>query len=338
MSAVKNLRVPALLAATAVALTACATDSTDEAGASDATTAEPTTTAVAEAAEAPTEVTVQTAQGEVTVPVNPENVVVFEHGILDTIQALGASDNVAGIPHHALPEYLATDFETSTENTGTLFEPDYEAINALEPDLIIVGGRSAATIEDMSAIAPTIDLSFGWGSAPFQESFVRNTTSLGQIFDAEDEAQAAIADVTAKVEATAAVAAEAGPGLVVMTSGGELSAYGPSEEGRYDFVYNLLGVVPAAEQVAIDTHGDAISFEYLAELDPSLLIVLDRDAAIGTEGAESAQAVLDNDLVNGTTAVSNGDVVYADTAKWYLSFGGLTSVNSIVDEVSSLVG
>ncbi|WP_062071153.1 siderophore ABC transporter substrate-binding protein [Demequina sediminicola] len=331
MSAVKTLRVPAVLAVAALALAACATESTDDAETSA------TATAAAEAADAPTEVTVATAQGDVTVPFDPQTVVVFEHGILDTIEALGASENVAGIPHHALPEYLATEFETSTENTGTLFEPDYEAINALEPDLIIVGGRAAATLPDMEEIAPTIDLSYGWGSAAFQESFIQNTTTLGQIFGAEDEAQAAVDEVTAKVQATAASAADAGSGLVVMTSGGELSAYGPSEEGRYDFVYNLLGVTPAAEQIAIDSHGDAISFEYLAELDPELLIVLDRDAAIGTEGAEAAQAILDNDLVNGTAAVTNDNVVYADTAKWYLSFGGLTSVNSIIDEVSSIV-
>ncbi|WP_061961509.1 siderophore ABC transporter substrate-binding protein [Demequina flava] len=341
MSVVTSLRVPALAAIAALTLAACASESADEAGSSSTASAEPTTeataTAAAESAETPTEVTVATAQGDVTVPFNPQTVVVFEHGILDTIQTLGASENVAGVPHHALPEYLSADFETSTENTGTLFEPDYEAINAVEPDLIIVGGRSAATLPEMEEIAPTIDLSFDWGSAAFQESFVRNTTSLGQIFGAEEDAQAALDEVTAKVQATAASAAEAGPGIVVMTSGGELSAYGPSEEGRYDFVYNLLGVEPAADQIAIDSHGDAISFEYLADLDPELLIVLDRDAAIGTEGAEAAQAILDNDLVNGTTAVANDDVLYADTANWYLSFGGLTSVNAIVDEVSSLV-
>lgn len=71
-------------------------------------------------------------------------------------------------------------------------------------------------------------------------------------------------------------------------------------------------------------------------MDPSLLIVLDRDAAIGEEG-EAAQAVLDNELVNGTTAVTNDDVLYVDTEKWYLSFGGLTSVTTILDEVGSLV-
>ncbi|GIG53876.1 siderophore ABC transporter substrate-binding protein [Demequina activiva] len=337
MPVATSVRMPAMLAAAALALAACATDSdpddsADPAG-QDVDAAVEETTEPAE--ETPTEVTITTAQGEATVPFRPQRVIVVEHGILDTIDYLGAGESVVGIPHHAVPSYLA-DYTTSTENTGTLFEPDYEAINAAEPDLIIVGGRSAATLPAMEAIAPTIDLSFGWGSEAFMTTFETNTTALGQIFGAEDEAAAALAEVTAGAQAVAADAADEGPGLVLMTSAGEVSAYGPSEEGRFDFVYNLLGVEPAIDQVAIDDHGDAISFEFIAEVDPSLLIVLDRDAAIGEEG-EAAQAVLDNELVNSTTAVANDNVLYVDTEKWYLSFGGLTSVNTILDEVGSLV-
>ena len=335
MPVARHLRMPALAAAAVIALAACATDAeteqTDEADAQSVAEAVDETTD-----QAPTEVTVATAQGEATVPFQPERVIVVEHGILDTIDALGAGDAVVGIPHHAVPSYLS-DYTTATENTGTLFEPDYEAINAAEPDLIIVGGRSAATLPEMEAIAPTIDLSFGWGSEAFLASFEANTTALGAIFGVEDEAAQAIADVEAGAQAVASEAADEGPGLVLMTSAGEVSAYGPSPEGRFDFVYDLLGIAPAVEQVAIDDHGDAISFEFIAEVDPSLLIVLDRDAAIGEEG-DSAEAVLDNELVAGTTAVSNGDVLYVDTEKWYLSFGGLTAVSTIIDEVGSLVG
>lgn len=335
MSAVTHLRLPALLAAAAVTLAACASDTESEESA-DAAAQDLDAVVEETTEEAPTEVTVSTAQGEVAVPFQPERVIVVEHGILDTIDTLGAGEAVVGIPHHAVPSYLS-DYTTSTENTGTLFEPDYEAINAAEPDLIIVGGRSAATLPEMEAIAPTIDLSFGWGSEAFLASFETNTTAIGAIFGLEDEAAAALAEVQSGAQAVAADAAGEGAGLVLMTSAGEVSAYGPSEEGRFDFVYNLLGITPAIDQVAIDEHGDAISFEFISELDPALLVVLDRDAAIG-EAGESAQAVLDNDLVNGTTAAQNGDVLYVDTEKWYLSFGGLTAVGTIIDEVGTLVG
>ena len=41
---------------------------------------------------------------------------------------------------------------------GSVWEPDYEAINALEPDLIVVAGRSSRIYPDMKEIAPTADL------------------------------------------------------------------------------------------------------------------------------------------------------------------------------------
>lgn len=326
------LRAAALVATTALALAGCSSSDADLASPSaEASSAVPE--ASSESESSPTEVTVQTYQGEATVPANPQTVVVIEHGILDTIDSLGAGDAVAGIPHHAVPSYLA-DYTTTAENTGTLFEPDYEAINALDPDLIIVGGRSAATLSEMEAIAPTIDLSFDWETDAFQTTLENNTTTLGTIFGKEAEAATLLTDLSAQAADINAAAADAGKGLVVMTSAGEVSAYGPGS--RFDFVYNLLGIEPAAEQVAIDTHGDSVSFEFLADTNPDVMLVLDRDAAIGEE-SDSAQTVLDNSLVNGTKAVTNDKVAYVDTEKWYLSFGGATALQGILDDVSAVV-
>lgn len=315
--------------------------SADEAGA-DAGSADEGTAATpstdAPVAEAATEVTVSTYYGdETTVPLEPATVVVLDFAALDTLDALGLGDRVAGIPSGTvLPSHLAN-YGDTTENTGTLFEPDFEAINALDPDLIVAGGRSHALVGELAEIAPTVDLTFGWGSEPFWDSLVANTTAVGEIFGVETEAAEAIAALEQSVSDVATQAADAGTGLVILTSGGEVSAYGPDPEGRFDLVYGLLGIIPAAEQVAIDTHGDAISFEFLADTNPDMLFVLDRDAAIGAEG-DSAQSILDNDLVNGTSAAQNDRIVYVDTAMWYLSFGGLTSVETIIAEVGSLVG
>ncbi|WP_084038799.1 siderophore ABC transporter substrate-binding protein [Demequina sp. NBRC 110053] len=339
MPSATTLRVPALIAVTAFALAACATETEPEETSSATPGSDDLAQVVDESpsAEAPTEVTVTTTYGgEDTVPYDPQSIVVLDYAALDTLDALGLGDRVVGIPAGTpAPTHLAQ-YADSAESVGNLFEFDTEAINALEPELIIVGGRSYDQEESMEEIAPTLNITYDWGSQAFLDSMSANTLALGQVFGLEDQAGAALQDLQAKADAVAAQAADDGTGLVVLTSGGEVSAYGPSEEGRFDFVYNILGVTPAAEQVAIDTHGDAVSFEFLAETDPELLIVLDRDAAIGEEG-ESAQAILDNDLVNGTSAVQNDKVVYVDTSKWYLAFGGLTAVNDMIDEVDSIV-
>ncbi|MDN4483822.1 siderophore ABC transporter substrate-binding protein [Demequina lignilytica] len=315
-----------VLAVAALGLSACA-----GAAATEPTASSP----AAEAASAPTEITVTTATGDVTLPADPQRIVVFEHGILDTIDALGEGDRVVAIPHQGIPDYLAG-YAESTENAGTLFEPDYEAVNAAEPDLIIVGGRSSATLEEMEQIAPTVDLSFEWGTDAFLATLERNAEALDTILGLDGAATAAVAGFEADAAAIAEDAASAGTGLVVLTTGGKINAFGPSEEGRFDFVYGLFGITPAAEQVAIDSHGDAISYEFLAETDADMLIVLDRDAAIGAEG-ESAQALLDNELVNGTSAAQNDAIAYVDTQKWYLAFGGLTALDGISEEIGALV-
>lgn len=305
---------------------------TTTAASADTTTSAPTSTTQA----GPPQVEVTTYYGGVdTVPFDPERVVVLDYAILDTLDALGLGDRVVGIPAGTpVPPHLSA--YADLENVGNLFEFDAETINALEPDLIMLGGRSNGMEPDMEEIAPAVDITFEWGSDPFIESLEMNTMAIGRIFGVEAEAQTALETLNAAAADVAAQAEDGGTGLVIMTSGGAVSAYGPDPEGRFDFVYNILGISPAAEQVAIDTHGDAISFEFLADTNPDMLIVLDRDAAIGEDGA-SASEILDNDLVNATSAVQNDRVVYVDTSKWYLAFGGLNAVETMISEVDSLV-
>jgi len=70
--------------------------------------------------------------------------------------------------------------------------------------------------------------------------------------------------------------------------------------------------------------------------DPDWLFVIDRDAAIGTEGAQPAAQVLDNELMHQTKAWQQGHVVYLDPFNWYIISGaGLSSANEMLDEIAS---
>ena len=284
----------------------------------------------AEASSGSGEVTVSHAQGETAVPADPQRVVVFDVGVLSTLDSLGVE--VAGVPEATYPESLSQYSGAEYAKVGSLFEPDYEAVNALEPDLIIVGGRSAAVYPELAEIAPTIDLTVD--NQDFLASFAERTTTLGEVFGE----QAAVAERLAAVEQRATevktAAADAGDALFVMTSAGEVSAYGP--ETRFGLVYDELGLTPADEALTAADHGDAVSFEYLAENDPDVLLVLDRDAAIGESGEAAAQ-VLDNELVRGTTAWQRDDVHYLDSTVWYIAPNGLPSVEQMVEEVGAAV-
>jgi iron complex transport system substrate-binding protein len=215
---------------------------------------------------------------------------------------------------------------------GSLFEPDYEAVNALAPDLIIVAGRSAGVYPELAEIAPTIDLTVDNGD--FFDSFRERVTALAQVFGEEEAVAGRLGTLDDRIAEVKDAAANAGEALVVMTSAGELSAYGP--DTRFGFVFNELGLSAADENLTAADHGDAISFEYLAETNPDILLVLDRDAAIGESGA-AAEQVLDTDLVRSTSAWENDDVHYLDSAVWYVAPNGLSSVETMVEEIAAAV-
>lgn len=316
-----------LVAGIALALTAAACAGTGPATSSGSSAADPTTDPTSEAVAEAAEIEVTHAQGTTTVPVNPETIVTFDIATLDTLNALGIS--VAGAPVDYIPERLAEAGE-GVANVGDLFEPDFEAVNELAPDLIIVAGRSAAQLEPLSEIAPTIDLSSDW--TDFRGSIEANATTLGEIFGQQDEVAALLADLDTRFTEVGAQAANAGNALIVLTSAGEVTAYGPGS--RFGWLHDDLGLTPAVPDVEEATHGEAISFEFIAETNPDWLFVIDRDAATG-ESTGAAQQVLDTPLVQGTTAWQEGQVVYVDPVNWYIVNGGIPALAAMVDEVGA---
>jgi iron complex transport system substrate-binding protein len=272
------------------------------------------------------EMTITHAQGETTLSGVPQTVITFDIAALDVLDALGVEVN--GVPETNMPEYLSKYAGDAYEKVGSLFEPDYEAVNALQPDLIIVAGRSSTAYAELAAIAPTIDVSNVWSD--FEGSIKANAQILGEIFDKTSEVEAMISEFDAVKADVQATTADAGTGLIVLTSGGEVTAYGPGS--RFGWIHETAGVTPAIADVEAATHGDAISFEFILETDPDWLFVIDRDAATGTESA-AAEEILDNELVAQTTAWSTGQVVYIDPVRSYIVNGGLPAFTALVQQI-----
>jgi iron complex transport system substrate-binding protein len=334
-TAVRPLSAVALPLAAVLALSACGGDADAEATGTDAGTVSFTwdrNTAAED--EDPTfeETTVE-------VPKNPATVVVFDMASLDTIGALGG--RVAGAPLDSVPDYLRKYLTDDAFNAGTLFEADIIEVEAQQPDLIVIGGRSAALYEDLSEIAPTVDLSL---RGSYTETLERNATFLGEVLGAEDEAAAAIAELEQGLEDARSVTADAGTGLGLMVSGGRLSAMAPAAEGdtgrgaRGGLIYDAFGVRPAVDDIEAATHGEPVSFEFLLETNPDYLWVVDRDAATGEEGAQAARAVLDNEIVRQTKAATSGQIVYLDPVAWYVVFGGIDTTKIMIDDVLQIAG
>jgi iron complex transport system substrate-binding protein len=271
-------------------------------------------------------VEVETARGPIELAQMPGTIVVLDVAAVDTLDALGVMPD--GITDRLYVSYL-DDVAAGAEVTGTLFEPDFEAINAMQPDLIVVGGRSSEQVEPLSAIAPAIDMTI-LGDDHVAEVLAR-LDAYGSIFGKEAEAEALAQEFETKLDAANEAVAGKGTGLIVMTNGPKVSAYGAGS--RFGWLHQALGLPEAVEGVDEATHGEAISFEFIRDANPDWLIVVDRAAAIGEEGARAEQT-LDNALVAETTAWSEGQVVHLDSAEIYIAGGGIQSMMRALDRVT----
>jgi iron complex transport system substrate-binding protein len=94
-------------------------------------------------------------QGTTELEARPSRIFVYDLGILDILDALRIP--VRGVPGSNVPPSLAKYKADSYAKIGTLFEPDYETVNAEKPDLILIGPRTSEKYTQLSALAPVVD-------------------------------------------------------------------------------------------------------------------------------------------------------------------------------------
>ena len=269
------------------------------------------------AAEVPAgSVKVQTAHGEAVVPQNPERVAVYDLGAVDTLSKLGVKIG-ASVDSQNLA-YLDVPLKDAVK-AGTLFEPNYEALNAYNPQLIVIGSRMAKdkVSSELAKLAPTIDMTAQTDN--MKESAKARIDAYGRIFGKQAEADALKAEIDKTFADAKAAAQGKGKGLVILVNAGKLSAFGPDSR-LGGWIHRDIGVPPADEAIKEGSHGQPVSFEYIKEKNPDWLFVLDRSAAIGEEG-QAAREVLNNPLVAQSTAWKKGQVVYLPP-ETYLAAGG----------------
>lgn len=269
---------------------------------------------------------VETYRGTASVPSRPKTIAVFDIAAIDTLAALGVA--VDGVPNALYVDYL-DDVAAEAAPLGTLFEPDVEAVHALSPDLIIVGGRSADQLESMTDLAPAIDMTI-WEDVVGQG--LARLATYGKIFGVEEAAAELRATFEAQLAATRAAVSGKGRALIVLTNGPKISAYGKA--GRFGWVHSALDLPEAAGEISDSTHGESISFEFIQSVNPDWLIVIDRLAAVGQPG-EDARATLDNALVQETTAWKTGQVIYLNASDIYISGGGIQSMMRTLSDIEA---
>lgn len=271
--------------------------------------------------------------GEVTVPKNPTTVAVSDFGILDTLDSLGVA-SVKGLPtkETSMPEYLRDYSKEAYINIGSLKEPDFETLYEMAPDIIFISTRQSAQYEELSKIAPVIYMEVD--KTDYMGSLQKNVSLLGEIFNKEVEAKEMLEELTTKVDEIEKKVEEKGlNALITMVSKGEVSVFG--EGSRFGMIYDTLGFESADEKIEEANHGQVVTFEYLLEVDPDYLFVVDKNSILET--SETAKDTLNNPLINKMEAAQKKHIIYLNTTAWYISTGGIRATEIMIDEIEQAI-
>ncbi|GAA3511000.1 siderophore ABC transporter substrate-binding protein [Dietzia aurantiaca] len=302
-----RLRIGAVLSALALGLTACGAD---DSGAETAAEGETTT------------IEVEDNNGVQTVTVPPRSVVATDNRTFETLADWGVPLSAGAVS--LMPKTISYKSDDSIIDLGSHREPDLEAVVAADPDLIINGQRFTQYQDDFTSLVPdatvlSLDPRDG---QPFDEELKRQTTVLGEVFGKETEAEQLNADFDASIER---VKAAYEPGMTVMaviTSGGNINYATPGTGRTLGPLFDIFDFTPSleVEDGSGNHQGDDISVEAIADSNPDLILVMDRDAGTST-GADdpsyrpASELLSESAALQRVTAVQDENIVYmpADT-------------------------
>ena len=310
-------------------LAACGASSSTASSVASSVAASSETAASSEAA--PESVTIKAFNGakelgDVEVPFDPQRIAILDLASLDILDELGVGNRVVGTASTSLDYLQSYVTNDSIANLGNIKEADMEAVMACEPDIIFIGGRLSKSYDALCEIAPVVFLATD-AEKGVVESTRENAMTIASIFGLEDHVESLMADFDSRIDILNAFA-EGKTAIVGMTTSGSFNVLG--NDGRCSIIGKEIGFENIGVDANIDTstHGNEASFEFIVDKNPDYIFAMDRDAAIGTDGAQMAQEILENELVKCTDAYKNGHVVYlAHPNVWYTAEGGIQALS-----------
>jgi len=271
--------------------------------------------------------------GTTEVPIKPRRIVVLDFGALETLNDLGEGNNIVGIAKPGLPDYLKQYQSDRYADVGNLMAVDNEKIKALQPDLIISSARLEKAYPELSKIAPAIYPGFDYEH--YWESFEKNQRNYGLIFQKQKQVEKILNTLTQKKEYVRAKAIVSGKNalFILLFHDGRMVAL--KNHSYFGFIFDVLGIKQAADIPADAPFGQALTNEDILKYNPDMIFVIDRGAVV--ENIPVDKSKLETDLIRQTKAYKDGKFIYLDPVVWYVSGGGTTSVNKMIDEIDAVL-
>lgn len=269
---------------------------------------------------------------EIEVPYDPQRIAILDLAALDILDNLGLGDRVVGTASTSIDYLNSYVTDENIANLGNIKEADLEAVMACEPDIIFIGGRLSSSYDALCEIAPVVYLATDVEKG-LVESVRENAMTIASIFGKEDEIEEKMAGFDARIAELKAFA-DGKNALVGMCTSGSFNVLG--NDGRCSIIGTEIGFENLGDGDVTATHGNESSFELVVDKNPDYIFVMDRDAAIGTDGAQLAQEIMENELVMQTDAYKNGNIVYLEhPAVWYTAEGGITALDYMLSDLES---
>jgi iron complex transport system substrate-binding protein len=229
----------------------------------------------------------------------------------------------------SLPEYLNK--YNKSFDAGTLKEPNIEAIYEFDPDVIIISGRQEAAYNDLNTIAPTIYVEVG--ADTYLEDVKKNVELVAKVFGVEESSSTKMNEINALVDSTSLLAVGMEEkALIILVNGDTMSVYGRGS--RFGIIHDVLNVKVADPNIDVATHGQSIDYEYITNINPDIIFVIDRNAVVS--GSPSTD-LLNNQILENVKAIKNNRVEFLDAVAWYIVTGGITSTTIMVNEIHEAI-
>ncbi|MCL2169626.1 MAG: ABC transporter substrate-binding protein [Defluviitaleaceae bacterium] len=304
----------------------------------------------------------------VNVRQNPTVVAIYDFGILDMLYTIGFEHT--GIETLIIPmmdtlppalSWFYDGWQDSGINVvtgGTLFYVDWDILNLVNPELVILGVRSFGAdaagnrftddetlnfqhdTEQRFANTTFMWLTIDARIADLTNDMRANAFSLAQIFPGIGERLfAEIQSIEAEMAAIREVTTNSGMEAVflMMLDPGTMTVF--LDNSRFGFIFDEFGFAPLDMdlQMWTDQHGFQINSEFLLEHNPDVIFLLDRTHP-PTGWGSATDNFMNDAIVQRTNAFINGHIYSGlPMASWYTVVGGFSSARQKIEDVHRFI-
>jgi iron complex transport system substrate-binding protein len=267
-------------------LVACANDET------------PQETAVAESSTTVAVADFPVTVGDLTLDAEPQRVVSMSATATEMLFAIGAGEKLVAVDNFS--NYPA---ETASLEKVDAYQPNVEAISALQPDLVIVSYDPGNLIEQLNALSIPV---FSANAVANLDGVYEQITQLGTLTGRSDEAMSVVATMQSEIGEIVAGITKTDPSLTYFY---ELdpTLYTITSNTFVGGVMSSLGLVSIADDVEAGNDYPQLSAEVLVEKDPDIIFLADTKCC-----AQSAQTVAARDGWAELSAVRTSNIVELD--------------------------